>query len=439
MQEAVHDARQATHDAIATVWRLESAKVIGAVARITHDVGMAEEWAGDALVAALEHWPRDGVPLNPGAWLTTTAKRRALDGLRHRAMAAAEHEALARDDEAREALFVPSVTDTLIQAQADPVGDDLLRLVFTACHPVLGRDAQAALTLKLVAGLSTGEIARAFLVSEATMAQRIVRAKRSLSDARVPFELPAREELGQRLAGVLEVVYLVFNEGYAATSGDDWMRPALCDEALRLGRMLQALAPDEPEVHGLQALMEIQASRAAARVDAQGRAVLLMDQDRRRWDRLLIRRGLAALDQAQTLCKAAEQLPGPYTLQAAIAACHARALQAQETDWLRICGLYDALLQQQPTPVVALNRAVAIGQAKGPAAALPLVQALLAQEQLAQYHLLPSVMADLLSRLGRLEEARAQWLRAAELTRNARERELLLARAQHTPPEGGPS
>ncbi len=430
---------QATHDAIATVWRLESAKVIGAVARLTRDVGMAEEWAADALVAALEHWPRDGVPQNPGAWLTTTAKRRALDGLRHRAMAASEHEALARDDEAREAQFVPSVVDTLIAIQDDPVGDDLLRLVFSACHPVLSQDAQVALTLKLVAGLRTDEIARAFLVSETTMAQRIVRAKRSLSEARVPFELPERQHLGQRLAGVLEVVYLVFNEGYAASSGDDWMRPTLCDEALRLGRMLAALAPAEPEVHGLQALMEIQASRTAARVDAQGRAVLLMDQDRRRWDRLLIRRGLAALAQAQALCRAAAQPLGPYALQACIAACHARAWQPAQTDWLCICEHYDALWLQQPSSVVALNRAVAIGQAHGPAAALPLVQALLAQPALAQYHLLPSVLADLLARLGRFDEARVQWLRAADLTRNARERELLLARAHNTAPEGGPS
>ena len=319
------------------------------------------------------------------------------------------------------------------------MGDDLLRLVFSACHPVLSQDAQVALTLKLVAGLRTDEIARAFLVSETTMAQRIVRAKRSLSEARVPFELPERQHLGQRLAGVLEVVYLVFNEGYAASSGDDWMRPALCDEALRLGRMLAALAPTEPEVHGLQALMEIQAARTAARVDAQGRAVLLMDQDRRRWDRLLIRRGLAALPQAQALCRAAAQPLGPYALQACIAACHARALQPDQTDWLSICEHYDALWLQQPSSVVALNRAVAIGQAHGPAAALPLVQALLAQPALAQYHLLPSVLADLLARLGRFDEARVQWLRAADLTRNARERELLLARAHNTAPEGGPS
>jgi RNA polymerase sigma factor (sigma-70 family) len=426
---AVHDAAQATHDAIDTVWRLEAAKVIGAVARLTHDVGVAEELAADALVAALEHWRRDGVPANPGAWLTTTAKRRALDWLRHRTMAAAEHEALALDDEAREAQFVPSVIDTLIAAEADPVGDDLLRLVFTACHPVLPRDAQVALTLKLLGGLSTDEIARAFLVAEPTIAQRIVRAKRTLAEARVPFELPPRERLSERLAAVLEVIYLVFNEGYAATSGDDWMRPALCDEALRLARMLSAIAPTEPEVHGLQALLEIQASRTAARVDAQGRPVLLMDQDRARWDRLLIRRGVTALARAEALSKDL----GPYALQAAIAACHARAARAADTDWVRICALYDALLAVQPSPVVALNRAVAVSRARGPAAALPLVQALMSQPQLANYHLLPSVMADLLARLGRHDEARAHWLRAADLTRNARERELLLARA-HNPP-----
>jgi RNA polymerase sigma factor (sigma-70 family) len=419
----------ATHRAIDTVWRLEAAKVIAAVARITRDVGVAEELAGDALVSALEHWPQDGVPANPGAWLTTTAKRRALDWLRHRSMAAAEHEALALDDEARAAHVVPSVTDTLIAAEADPVGDDLLRLVFTACHPVLARDAQVALTLKLVAGLTTAEIARAFLASEPTIAQRIVRAKRSLTEARVPFELPPREQLRERLDAVLEVVYLIFNEGYAATSGDDWMRPALCDEALRLARMLSALAPAEPEVHGLQALLEIQASRAAARIDALGRPILLMDQDRSRWDRLLIRRGLAALAQAERLSES--RAVGPYALQAAIAACHARAARAEDTDWHAICTLYDALLAVQPSPVVELNRAVAVSRARGAAAALPLVQALMGQPQLAQYHLLPSVMADLLQRLGRHDEARAMWQRAADLTRNARERELLLARATH--------
>ncbi|MEO6032172.1 MAG: RNA polymerase sigma factor [Burkholderiaceae bacterium] len=427
-------APNATHDAIATVWRLEAAKVIAVVARLTQDVGVAEELAGDALVAALEHWPRDGVPANPAAWLTTTAKRRALDHLRHRAMAATEHEALARDDEAREAQYVPSVIDTVIAAESDPVGDDLLRLIFTACHPVLPRDAQVALTLKLVGGLATSEIARAFLVAEPTIAQRIVRAKHSLSEAHVPFDLPARERLSERLAAVLEVIYLVFNEGYAATSGDDWMRPALCDEALRLARMLSALVPAEPEAHGLQALLEIQASRAAARVDGQGQPILLMDQDRARWDRLLIRRGLAALAQARALDE--NRVLGPYALQAAIAACHARAARAEDTDWKAICMLYDALLAVQPSPVVELNRAVAISRAQGPAVALPLVQALASHAQLGQYHLLPSVMADLLSRLGRPDEARAMWLRAADLTRNARERELLLTRVHNSPPVG---
>ena len=332
-------------------------------------------------------------------------------------------------------------------AKADPVGDDLLRLVFTACHPVLVRDAQVALTLKLVAGLPTDGIARAFLASEATIAQRIMRAKRSLPDARVPFELPPRERLSERLAAVLEVVYLIFNEGYAATSGDDWMRPALCDEALRLARMLSALAPAEAQAHGLQALLEIQASRAAARVDAAGHPILLMDQDRSRWDRLLIRRGMAALAQAEALGES--RVPGPYALQAAIAACHARAARAEDTDWNAICALYDALLTVQPSPVIELNRAVAISRAHGPAAALPLVQALMSHPQLAQYHLLPSVIADLLSRLGRTDEAHAMWQRAAELTRNARERELLqdranqreqpLARTHNPPPEGGKS
>lgn len=433
----MHETTQATHEAIGTVWRLEAAKVIAAVARLTRDVGVAEELAADALVAALEHWRHDGVPDKPGAWLTTTAKRRALDWLRHRALAAAANEALARDDEARQAMVVPSVIDTLLAAEADPVGDDLLRLVFTACHPVLSRDAQVALTLKLVGGLSTEEIARAFLATAATVAQRIVRAKRCLADAHVPFELPPREQLGARLAAVLEVVYLIFNEGYAATQGQDWMRPALCDEALRLARMLSALAPLEPEVHGLQALLELQASRTPARVDAQGRAVLLMDQDRSRWDRLLIRRGQAALAQSEALCRAARQPLGPYALQAAIAGCHAQAARAEATDWLRICALYDALMLQQDSPVVALNRAVAVSQAHGPAAALPMVQALVSHGQLAHYHLLPSVLADLLARLGRHAEARVLWLRAAELTRNARERELLLERAHHTPPEGG--
>jgi RNA polymerase sigma factor (sigma-70 family) len=432
----VHDA--AIHRAINTVWRLEAAKVIGAVARLTHDVGVAEDLAADALVAALEHWRRDGVPANPGAWLTTTAKRRALDWLRHRAMAAAEHDALARDDQAREAHVVPSVTDVLMAEQANPVGDDMLRLVFSACHPVLSHDAQVALTLKMVGGLSTDEIAHAYLVSPATIAQRIVRAKQSLRDARVPFELPPLPLLHERLAGVLEVIYLIFNEGYAATSGDDWMRPALCVEAVRLARMLALLAPAEAEVHGLQALLEIQASRAPARADAQGLPVLLMAQDRSLWDRVLIRHGLDALARAEALCSDAKPPLGPYALQASIAACHASAPRADETDWHLICALYDTLLLQQPSGVVALNRAVAIAQAYGPAAALPLVQALAREPQMLNYHLVPSVLAELLTRLGRHAEAEEQWRRAADLTRNARERELLLARAHTTPPEGDP-
>jgi RNA polymerase sigma factor (sigma-70 family) len=422
------DARD-VHETIAAVWRLERAQVVGAVARLTHDISSAEELAQDALVAALEHWPREGLPDKPGAWLTATAKRRAIDALRHRQMAQAQHEALGADLQAREALYVPSVTETLIAAEADPVGDDLLRLIFTACHPVLTRDAQVALTLKLVAGLETAEIARAFLVSETTLAQRIVRAKRTLSEARVPFELPPLDALGQRLPPVLEAVYLIFNEGYAATRGDDWLRPALCDEALRLARMLSQLMPAQAEVAGLQALLEIQASRKGARLDAQGEPILLMDQDRSRWDRLLIRRGLAALDRARQLAEAAGTTAGPYTLQAGIAACHARALLPADTDWPAIVALYDRLLARQPSPVVALNRAVAVSQAQGPAAALPLVEALIDQGALARYHLLPCVMADLLERLGRHAEARAQWLQAAALTQNTREQALLRRRA----------
>lgn len=421
--------RRATEAAIATVWRLESARVVAVVARLTHDLALAEDMAQDALVAALEHWPRDGVPDKPGAWLTATAKRRALDLLRHRQMAEGHHAALGADLDARGAHVVPSVEDQVMANQADPVGDDLLRLIFTTCHPVLSRDAQVALTLKLLGGLSTAEIARAFLVSEPTLAQRLVRAKRTLGDAKVPFELPLRDELAPRLGAVLEVVYLIFNEGYAATAGDDWMRPTLCDEALRLARMLVALAPAEPEVLGLQALLEIQASRAAARVDAQGEPVLLADQDRSRWDRLLIRRGLAALARGEARCAEAGQPRGPYLLQAALAACHARAARAEDTDWPRLCTLYDELLARQPSPVVALNRAVAVGRARGPAAALPLVQALEAEGTLAGYHLLPCVMADLLERLGRNEEARAQWAAAAERAGNARERAWLLRRA----------
>jgi RNA polymerase sigma factor (sigma-70 family) len=419
-----------THRAIEAVWRIEAAKIVAGVARLTRDVGLAEELAQDALIAALEHWPGEGVPDNPGAWLMATAKRRALDRLRHHAVAAREREALARDLEAREAHLVPDLVEGLVAAESDAVGDDLLRLIFTACHPVLARDAQVALTLRLLGGLSTAEIARAFLAAEPTVAQRIVRAKRTLAEARVPFDLPGAEALKERLDAVLEVIYLIFNEGYAASSGQDWMRPALADEALRLARMLVAIAPNESEVHGLLALMELQASRTKARVDTQGAPVLLLDQDRTRWDRLLIRRGLDALARAQTIAEAPGQEGlGPYALQAAIAACHARAASADATDWPRIVALYDALMQCAPTPVVALNRAVALGMADGAAAALPLVDALAEEPTLARYHLVHAVHGDLLDKLGRQREARAAFERAAALTRNEREKALLLARA----------
>ena len=415
----------ATHRAIEAVWRIESAKVIAHVARLVRDVGLAEELAQDALVAALEHWPTDGLPDNPGAWLMTTAKRRALDRLRQDALHARKQEELGHDIEALQAHVEPDFVDALAEASEDDIGDDLLRLVFTACHPVLSTDARVALTLRLLGGLTTDEIARAFLVPEATMAQRIVRAKRTLTEARVPFEVPRAAELPERLASVLAVIYLVFNEGYSATTGDDWMRPALCAEALRLGRVVAGLMPDESEVLGLVALMEIQASRTAARTDAQGRAVLLMDQDRSRWDPLLIRRGLAALARAEALGGAR----GPYALQAALAACHARARQAEATDWAQIVALYDALVQVAPSPVVELNRAVAVGMAFGPDAGLELIDALAADAALANYHWLPSVRGDLLAKLGRIDEARAEFERAAGMTRNARERELLMARA----------
>ena len=415
----------ATHRAIEAVWRIESAKVIAHVARLVRDVGLAEELAQDALVAALEHWPTDGLPDNPGAWLMTTAKRRALDRLRQDALHARKQEELGHDIEALQAHVEPDFVDALAEASEDDIGDDLLRLVFTACHPVLSTDARVALTLRLLGGLTTDEIARAFLVPEATMAQRIVRAKRTLTEARVPFEVPRAAELPARLASVLAVIYLVFNEGYSATTGDDWMRPALCAEALRLGRVVAGLMPDESEVLGLVALMEIQASRTAARTDAQGRAVLLMDQDRNRWDPLLIRRGLAALARAEALGGAR----GPYALQAALAACHARARQAEATDWAQIVALYDALVQVAPSPVVELNRAVAVGMAFGPDAGLEIIDALAADAALANYHWLPSVRGDLLAKLGRIDEARAEFERAAGMTRNARERELLMARA----------
>jgi RNA polymerase sigma factor (sigma-70 family) len=415
----------ATHRAIEAVWRIESAKVIAHVARLVRDVGLAEELAQDALVAALEHWPVDGLPANPGAWLMTTAKHRALDRLRQDALHARKHEELGHDLDALQAHVVPDFVDALAEASEDDIGDDLLRLVFTACHPVLSTDARVALTLRLLGGLTTDEIARAFLVPEATMAQRIVRAKRTLTEARVPFEVPRAAELPERLASVLAVIYLVFNEGYSATAGDDWMRPALCAEALRLGRVVAGLMPDESEVLGLVAMMEIQASRTAARTDDQGRAVLLMDQDRSRWDPLLIRRGLAALARAEALGGAR----GPYALQAALAACHARARQAEQTDWAQIVALYDALAQVAKSPIVELNRAVAVGMAFGPAAGLELIDALAADPALANYHWLPSVRGDLLAKLGRVDEARAEFERAAGMTRNARERELLMARA----------
>jgi RNA polymerase sigma-70 factor, ECF subfamily len=410
-----------THRAIEAVWRIESARLIAGLARMVRDVGLAEDLAQDALVAALEQWPASGVPANPGAWLMSVAKRRALDHFRRDRLLERKHEELGREIDARQERVVPELDAAL----DDEVGDDLLRLVFTACHPVLSREARVALTLRLLGGLTTEEIARAFLVPEPTVAQRIVRAKRTLAEARVPFEVPRGAELAERLSSVLEVVYLVFNEGYAATAGDDWMRPALCEDALRLGRILAGLMPREPEVHGLVALMEIQASRAGARVGASGEAVLLLDQDRARWDHVLIGRGLAALARAEALGGAL----GPYALQAAIAACHARARTAGDTDWARIAALYAALARLAPSPVVELNRAVALSMAFGPAAGLELVDALTAEPALRDYHLLPAVRGDLLHRLGRAAEARAEFERAAALTRNARERDVLLARA----------
>jgi RNA polymerase sigma factor (sigma-70 family) len=415
-----------THRAIEAVWRIECAKIVATVARLTHDVGLAEECAQDALVAALEHWPKDGVPTNPAAWLVASAKNRALDHLRHHALRSRRLEELGLDLEAQQALIVPDFVDALDAARSDRIGDDLLRLIFTACHPVLPTDARVALTLRLLGGLSTAEIARAFLLPEPTIAQRIVRAKKTLSTAKVPFELPAGDDLADRLGSVLEVLYLIFNEGYAATAGADWMRTELCDEALRLGRVLATLAREEPEVHGLLALMEIQASRAKARVDAEGRPVLLAEQDRSRWDALLIRRGLASLAQAEAL----STTHGPYTLQAALAACHARAATAAATDWPRIVALYDELQGVTPSPVVLLNRAVAVGMAFGPAAGLQAVDALAGDPLLARYHWLPSVRGDLLTKLGRHAEARAEFERAAAMTGNERERELLLGRAQ---------
>jgi len=405
---------------IDAVWRIESAKLIAVLARLTRDVGVAEELAQDALVAALEQWPRTGVPDNPGAWLMTTARNRAFDRLRHLRMQASKHEAISAELEMDQ-----EHSDGVEAAADDEIGDDLLRLIFTACHPLLPTEARTALTLRLLGGLSTAEIARAFLVPEPTIAQRIVRAKRALSEAGVAFEIPRGEELQRRLSSVLEVIYLVFNEGYAATAGSDWMRPALCEEALRIGRILAALAPAESEAHGLVALMEIQASRIRARTRADGEPVLLLDQNRAHWDRLLIHRGLMALARGEAL----RETRGPYLLQAAIAACHARAATAQDTDWVHITMLYDELVRLTPTPVVELNRAVAVSMAYGPAAGLELADRLEAEGRLKSYHLLPSVRGDLLAKLGRYREARGEFERAARLTHNARESRLLLGRA----------
>ena len=414
-----------TYRTIEAVWRIESAKLIASLARMVRDVGLAEDLAQDALVIALERWPETGIPDKPGAWLMATAKHRAIDRLRRIKLAERKHEELGRElelqHEPTEAGFAAALDDDL----DDHVDDDLLRLIFTACHPVLSTEARVALSLRLLGGLTTEEIARAFLVPEPTVAQRIVRAKRTLAAARVPFEVPRGAERAARLSSVLEVVYLIFNEGYSATVGDDWVRPALCEEALRLGRILAELVPREPEVHGLVALLEIQASRLRARVGPRGEPILLLDQNRAHWDQLLIRRGLAALERAEKL----GGVLGPYALQAAIAACHARARAPEETDWERIAALYDALAQLAPSPVVELNRAVALAMAFGPAAGLELVDALTSEPALKAYHLLPSVRGDLLTKLGRLDEARAEFERAASLTRNARERKLLLDRA----------
>jgi RNA polymerase sigma factor (sigma-70 family) len=415
-----------THRTINAVWRIESAKIVGALARRVRDVGAAEELAQDALLAALEQWPRDGIPDNPAAWLMAAAKHRAIDFLRRRSLHASKEEELGRELDARHAMAAEDFAEAVDAAIDGGLDDDTLRLVFTACHPVLPPEGRVALTLRILGGLTTDEIARSFLVPEATIAQRIVRAKRTLSAARVPFEAPRANELAARLASVLEVIYLIFNEGYAATAGEDWMRPALCDEALRLGRILAGRMPDEAEVHGLVALMEIQASRAAARVDMHGDPILLLEQNRARWDGLLIRRGLAALARAEQLGGAL----GPYALQAAIAACHARARTPEATDWPRIAALYEALAQLAPSPIVELNRAVALSMAFGPAAGLEIVDALRAEPKLKGYHLLPSVRGDLLAKLGRPNEASVEFRRAAALTRNSRERKLLLARAQ---------
>ncbi|WP_026257536.1 RNA polymerase sigma factor [Actinopolymorpha alba] len=410
-----------THRAIDAVWRIESPRLIAGLARMVRDVGLAEELAQDALVAALEQWPGSGVPRNPGAWLMAIAKRRAIDQIRRQERYERKLAEIGREL----AIDGEESTPDLDAAFEDTIEDDLLRLIFVACHPVLSTEARIALTLRLLGGLTTDEIARAFLVRESTIAQRIVRAKRSLAKAQVPFEVPTGENRATRLSSVLEVIYLIFNEGYAATAGDDWMRPALCEEALRLGRILAELVPSEPEVHGLVALMELQASRAWARTGPRGEPILLLDQNRSRWDRLLIRRGLTALDRAS----GSDQPPGPYALQAAIAACHARAGTPEETDWARIAALYAALAQLVPSPVVELNRAVALAMAFGPAVGLELVETLTSEPSLKEYHLLPSVRGDLLAKLDRLDEAREEFERAASLTRNERERALLLRRA----------
>ena len=410
-----------THRAIEAVWRIESARVIAGLTRIVRDVGIAEELAQDALVAALEQWPAAGIPDKPGAWLMATAKHRAIDFLRRGTLVDRKHEDLGREMAERE-MAVPD----LAAAMDDSIGDDMLRLVFIACHPVLSTEAQVALTLRLLGGLTTEEIARAFLAAEPTIAQRIVRAKRNLSEANVPFEVPRGAEFAARLSSVLQVIYLIFNEGYSATAGEDWLRPALCDDALRLGRILAELVPNEAEVHGLVALMEIQASRAKARVGPSGEPILLLEQDRGRWDRLLINRGLAALKRAEQL----GGVRGPYAIQAAIAACHARAATNEQTDWARIASLYGDLSQVNPSPVVELNRAVAVGMAFGPEAGLELANPLQQDPALRGYHLLPSVRADLLKKLGRFQQARAEFERAASLTRNSRERNLLLERAR---------
>ncbi|HKC01634.1 MAG TPA: RNA polymerase sigma factor [Terriglobales bacterium] len=437
MSTDTHSIKGSINGAIDAVWRIESPRLIAGLARMVRDVGVAEDLAQDALVAALEQWPKSGIPDNPGAWLMAAAKHRAIDYFRRNTRLARKHEELGRELATRE-MVVPDLNAAL----DDDVGDDLLRLVFISCHPVLSTEARLALTLRLLGGLTTAEIARAFLAPEPTIAQRIVRAKRTLAEKHIPFEVPRGPDLSARLSSVLEVIYLIFNEGYSATAGDDWMRPALCEDALRLGRILAELAPREPEVHGLVALMEIQASRSGARIGPSGEPILLFDQNRARWDQLLIGRGLAALARsekarAEKLRAGNDRLPqGPYALQAAITACHARARTPEETDWVQIVALYAALAQQAPSPVVELNRAVALAMAFGPAAGLALVDALTSEPSLENYHLLPSVRGDLLEKLGRKDEARAEFERAAGLTRNTRERVLLIGRAKAC--TGGP-